>query len=82
MKAHSVTLFAGETGIALGKVSHFLLPQLSCGTLEVLPREGVVSRMMNSMSLPEGADFIWNRAWRIPYLRTLSKAMNILVESN
>lgn len=75
IEAHSATPFAGEAGITLGKGSYFLMPQLLCGALEVLPGEGMVSRMMNSIALPEGADFIWNRAWRIPYLRTLSKAM-------
>lgn len=29
-----------------------------------------------------GTNFIWNRAWRTPSLRTLLKTMEILVESN
>lgn len=37
------------------------------------------SRIINSTALPKGAEFIRSKTWRIPYLRTLSKAINILL---
>lgn len=38
--------------------------------------------MMDSTALPEGADSTGNSAWKIPYLRTLSKATDVLLENN
>ena len=33
----------------------------------------------SSAALPEGTDFSWDREWRIPCLRVLSKIMEILM---
>lgn len=61
------------------KVTHYVLPPaLGWGYGGYVRRRGRSPRMMKSTALPEGADFIWNRAWKILYLKALSKAINIL----